>query len=280
MSMTHDNASGNILLQIAAKRRETIAHRKRVLPEVALKIAAEQKAPPVRDFAAALAAGDVNVIAELKRKSPSRGVIREDFEPAKLAAELAGAGAVALSVLTEEDYFGGSVADLKAARGAAPAPILRKDFILDPWQVWEARAAGADSFLLITTLLEDAPLKELLALGRQLKMEPLVEAHTREELERAVACGARIVGVNNRDLGNFEVRLETSLKLVEEIPEECIAVAESGIQSGEDLRALGGAGFDAFLVGEHLMRQARPGEALRELLEQARTKPARSRAGG
>jgi indole-3-glycerol phosphate synthase len=145
-------------------------------------------------------------------------------------------------------------------------PVLRKDFIVDPWQVWEARATNADSFLLIVAALTDTLLAELLAIGRELGMEPLVEVHTREELTRAIAVGARIVGVNNRDLRTLEVRVETSFELIEAIPEECIAVCESGLRSHEDLTRLREAGFDAFLIGEHLMSQADPGAALRVLL--------------
>jgi len=261
--------SGNILLRILAKRRESVAHRQRVLPLVALKIAVEKKAPPARDFSAALAPAGINVIAELKKASPSRGVIRENYVPADLAKDLAGAGAAALSVLTEEDFFSGSLTHLKEARAVAEIPILRKDFIFDPWQVWESRAAGADSFLLIAALLETPLLAELIALGRQLKMEPLVEVHTREELSSAIEAGAKIVGVNCRDLTNFEVRLETALALAGEMPNTCIAVAESGIQSREDLEALSRAGFDAFLIGESLMCQPDPGAALAELIAEA-----------
>jgi indole-3-glycerol phosphate synthase len=146
-------------------------------------------------------------------------------------------------------------------------PVLRKDFIVDPWQVWEARATNADSFLLIVAALSDVLLAELLALGRELGMEPLVEVHTREELTRALAAGARIVGVNNRDLRTLEVRVETSQELIEAIPEECIAVCESGLRSHQDLVRLRAAGYDAFLIGEHLMAQPDPGAALRILLD-------------
>jgi indole-3-glycerol phosphate synthase len=273
--MSDANNSGNILLRIVEKRRESVAHRKRVLPLVALKIAAEKKAPTVRDFSAAITANRVNVIAELKKASPSRGVIREQFEPAKLAAELADAGAAALSVLTEEDFFAGSLTYLKEARAAAEIPVLRKDFIFDPWQVWEARAAGADSFLLITAVLEPELLRELLELGRQLGMEPLIEVHTREELAEALDAGARIVGVNARDLTTFKVNLELAFDLAGEIPDSSIAVAESGIHSHEDLVRLSGAGFDAFLIGEQLMKHAQPGDELRRLLGAAEAKSAR-----
>ena len=144
-------------------------------------------------------------------------------------------------------------------------PILRKDFIIDPWQVWEARAAGADSFLLIAAILSDSTLGELLALGRTLKMEPLVEVHERAELDRVVSAGAKIIGVNNRDLRDFQVHIETSLGLIEMIPEDCIAVSESGLRSHEDIKRLRRAGFDAFLIGEHLMKETDPGSGLRAL---------------
>jgi indole-3-glycerol phosphate synthase len=255
-----------ILERIVEARRASVAHRKRVLPDVALKIAAE-KNEPARDFFGALAReGAFNVIAELKKASPSKGLLRENYAPADLAAALAGAGAAALSVLTEEEFFLGSLGDLKVAKKAAAVPILRKDFILDPWQVWEARAAGADAFLLIVAILGDETLRELLELGRSLGMEPLVEVHSREETARAIASSARIIGVNNRDLRDFNVRIETSLELISEIPEECVAVSESGLRTHEDLVRLRNAGFDAFLVGEHLMRYAEPGEPLRALI--------------
>ncbi|MGH9773941.1 MAG: indole-3-glycerol phosphate synthase TrpC [Candidatus Acidiferrales bacterium] len=259
--------SRSILDRIAETRRAAIAHRKRVLPLVALKIAVEKRASPPRDFAAALGRPGVSVIAEMKKASPSRGLLRADYQPAALAAEFEEAGAAAISVLTEEDFFQGSLAHLKEARKAAKVPILRKDFIVDEWQIWEARAAEADSFLLLVAILGDAELAGLLALGRELQMEPLVEAHTREELERAVSAGARIIGVNNRDLKTFEVRLETSLELAEQIPDDCIAVSESGIHSREDIERLREADYDAFLIGEHLMRCAHPGDALRALLD-------------
>jgi indole-3-glycerol phosphate synthase len=258
--------SGSILGRIVEARREAIAHRKRVLPLVALKIAVEKIARPPRDFGAALTRPGVNVIAELKKASPSRGVLREDYRPAALAQSLEKAGAAALSVLTEEEFFEGSLTHLKEARKAVALPILRKDFLMDSWQIWEARAAEADSFLLIAALLDDASLRGLLELGRDLGMEAVVEVHDRTELSRALGARARIIGVNNRDLTTFHVRLETSLELVEAIPEDCIAVSESGIRSHDDLERLQGAGFDAFLVGEHLMTWPDPGRALSALL--------------
>lgn len=258
--------SKNILMQIVERRRESIAHRKRVLPEVALKLAVEKKIRPTRDIAAALSRPGLNIIAELKKASPSRGLLRADYHPTELAQGLEAAGAVALSVLTEEEFFLGSLADLKDVGKATKIPILRKDFIIDPWQVWETRAAGADAFLLIVAILDDMALRELLELGRKLKMEALVEVHSLEELQRASGAGARIVGVNNRDLRTFEVKLETSLELVKSIPNECVAISESGIRTHADIEQLRAAGFDAFLVGEHLMTMPEPDAGLRELL--------------
>jgi indole-3-glycerol phosphate synthase len=265
-SSASPGGSGQTILdRIVAARRESVAHRKRVLPEVALKIASNQAAPP-RDFAAALSGPGTNVIAELKKASPSLGIIRADYHPARLAPDLENAGAAALSVLTEEEFFLGSLAHLKEAKKATQIPILRKDFIVDPWQVWETRAAGADAFLLIVAVLDDATLGELLALGRSLQLEPLVEVHSLPELRRAVAAGARIIGVNNRDLHTFRVRIETSLELIREAPDDCVAVSESGLQSPDDLARLRDAGFDAFLIGEHLMKSADPAAKLRELI--------------
>jgi len=265
--------SKNMLAHIVERRREAIAHRKRVLPEVALKLAVEKKAAPVRDFPGALTRPGFNVIAELKKASPSRGLLRADYQPAAVAPMLQAAGAVALSVLTEEEFFQGSLRDLKEVSKATQIPVLRKDFVVDPWQVWETRAAGADAFLLIVAILDDGALRELLELGRALKMEALVEVHSRDELKRAAGNGAKIIGVNNRDLKTFEVRLETSLELAQEIPDECIAVSESGIRAHGDLERLRGAGFDAFLIGEHLMTMPEPGNALRELLDSATGRP-------
>jgi indole-3-glycerol phosphate synthase len=265
--MESSSRSKNILDRIVEARRASVAHRKHVLPDVALKMAVEKKVPPPRDFAGALArAGKINIISELKKASPSRGVIREGYAPAALAASLEEAGAAALSVLTEEDFFSGSLGDLKEASRVTQIPILRKDFVVDPWQVWETRAAGADSFLLIAAVLHDAELRDLLELGRTLKMEALVEVHSREELQRVLDAGARIIGVNNRDLRDFQVHLETSLSLAEAIPEECIAVSESGLRTYDDLARLQRAGFDAFLIGEHVMQSADPAAALRALL--------------
>lgn len=258
--------SKNVLMRIVERRREAIAHRKRVLPDVALKLAVQKKAPAPRDFPGALVRAGCNIIAELKKASPSRGLLRADYQPSATAPILEAAGAAALSVLTEEDFFQGSLGDLKEASKATKIPILRKDFIFDPWQVWETRAAGADAFLLIVAILDNETLKDLLELGRQLSMEALVEVHSRDELNGAIGAGAKIIGVNNRDLKAFDVNLDTSLELIDAIPEECIAVSESGIHSRADIERLRAAGFDAFLVGEHLMTMADPGAGLRDLL--------------
>jgi indole-3-glycerol phosphate synthase len=257
---------GTVLDRIVEARRAEVAHRKKSLPETVLRIGV-QKAEPVRDFAGALCrAGRFNVIAELKKASPSAGVLRAEFDPTALAQGYEAAGAAALSVLTEEPNFQGALAHLREARKSVVLPVLRKDFIVEPWQVWESRATNADTFLLIVAALSPAALAELLSLGRELGMEPLVEVHTRPELDAALAAGARILGVNNRNLHTLEVNVETSLELIEFIPEECIAVSESGLRSAQDLARLRAAGFDAFLIGEYFMREADPGAALGRLL--------------
>ena len=257
--------TGTVLDRILEARRAEVAHRKQVLPETALKYGVKA-APPVRDFAAALSRDAISVIAELKPASPSRGIIRDPFDALALGKSLEAAGAAALSVLTEGEFFRGSLKNLRDARKEIALPVLRKDFIFDPWQVWESRANDADSFLLIVAALSDGQLRDLIALGRELGMEPLVEVHTHEELDRAVAAAARIVGVNNRDLKTLAVRMETSYELIEQVPEECLAVAESGLRSHDDLKKLRAAGFDAFLIGEHLMLSPDPAAALRALL--------------
>jgi indole-3-glycerol phosphate synthase len=266
--VSSETKTGSILDRIVEARRAALEHRKRVLPEAALRMGVE-KGTPVRDFPAALQRDSINVIAELKKASPSRGVIREAFDPAFLASRLESAGAAALSVLTEEEFFQGSLKNLRDARKTVVLPVLRKDFIFDRWQGWETRANDADSFLLIVAILRDAVLRDLIALGRQLGMEPLVEAHTEEELSRAVDAGAKIIGVNNRNLKTLEVNVAIAHALIEKVPDQCIAVCESGLRSDDDLRELRAAGFDAFLIGEHLMQSAAPDAALRRLLGQA-----------
>ena len=264
--MTAHANTGTVLDRILEARRASVDHRKRVLPETALKYGVKA-APPVRDFAAALSRDSINVLAELKPASPSRGVIRDPFDPIALAKSLESAGAAALSVLTEEDFFHGSLKNLRDARKNTSLPVLRKDFIFDPWQVWESRANDSDSFLLIVAALGDIQLSELIGLGRELGMEPIVEVHSREELQRAMAAGAQIIGVNNRDLKTLTVRPEISYSLIAEIPDNCIAVCESGLRSHDDLIKLRSAGFDAFLIGEHLMLSPDPGAALAQLLK-------------
>jgi indole-3-glycerol phosphate synthase len=263
--MNAPSNTGTFLDRILEARLAEVDHRKKVLPETALKYGVKA-ASPVRDFAAALSRDALNVIAELKPASPSRGIIRDPFDAPALATSLESAGAAAVSVLTEGEFFRGSLKNLRDARKTTTLPALRKDFIFDPWQVWESRANDADSFLLIVAALHQAPLLDLIALGRELHMEPLVEVHTRAELDRALAAGARIVGVNNRDLKTLSVHMDTSYELIEHIPDTCMAVAESGLRTHADLRDLRSAGFDAFLIGEHLMRAPDPAAALSQLL--------------
>lgn len=264
--MLPSSSTGTVLDRILEARRAEVDHRKKVLPLTALKYGVKA-ATPLRDFSAALCKPGLNVIAELKPASPSRGVIRDPFDPVALATSLESTGAAALSVLTEGEFFGGSLKNLRDARKSVALPVLRKDFIFDPWQVWETRANDADSFLLIVAALNDAQLAELIAQGRELGMEPLVEVHNREELDRAIAAGAKIIGVNNRDLKTLEVRVPTSFDLINHIPEDCIAVSESGLRSNDDLQKLSSAGFDAFLIGEQLMQAPDPAAALSALLD-------------
>jgi indole-3-glycerol phosphate synthase len=208
----------------------------------------------------------VNVIAEIKRRSPSKGIIREKFDPAAIASSYERAGAAALSVLTEEDHFDGSLDHLMAARGAAALPVLRKDFLFDPYQVYETAVAGASAVLLIVAILDEDMLIRLSEIARSLGLASLVEVHTEAEMRRAIKSGAEIIGVNNRDLTSFNVDLNTSLKLARDAPPDVALVSESGIRTRQDISALKGAGFDAFLVGELLMSSQEPGEALKSLL--------------
>src|SRR5271157_4037925 len=265
MPMSAHANTGTVLDRILESRRAWVEHRKRVLPETVLKYGV-QAAPPVRDFAAALSRDAITVVAELKPASPSSGVLRDPFDAPALAQSLEDAGAAALSVLTEEEFFHGSLKNMRDARKSVALPVLRKDFIFDPWQVWETRANDADSFLLIVAVLHDALLKDLIELGREIRMEPLVEVHTALELDRALAVGARIIGVNNRDLKTLVVRIETSFELISRIPDDCIAISESGLRTHDDLAKLRVAGFDAFLIGEHLMLAPDPAAALTQLL--------------
>jgi len=257
--------TGTVLDRILEARLLEVEHRKKVLPQTALKYGVKA-ASSLRDFSAALTRPGINILAELKPASPSRGVIRDPFDPITLATSLEAAGAAALSVLTEGEFFRGSLKNLRDARENVQLPVLRKDFIFDPWQVWESRANDADSFLLIVATLREQQLIELMGLGRELGMEPVVEVHTSEELGRAIEAGSKIIGINNRNLKTLDVRIETSLELIEQIPDECIAVSESGIRTPGDVAKLRAAGFDAFLVGTSLMLAPDPAAALAELL--------------
>ena len=207
------------------------------------------------------------IIAEFKRRSPSRGVIRPHFDLARIHRAYRGGGADAYSVLTEEDHFNGSLEDLKALRKMAKVPLLRKDFLFDPYQIYESRAAGADALLLIVAALDDRKLSDLIALSRELSMEALVEVHCAAELSRALSCGAAVVGINNRDLHSFRVDLAVSLELAVSLPQRVTGVSESGISGPQDIRRLSSAGIRAFLVGEQLLRAADPGLELRRLKE-------------
>lgn len=259
-----------VLSTIITARRRRIEQMRASIPLDGLRQQAESRAD-FRDFAAAISGEGLSVIAELKQASPSRGLLRSDFRPREIAESYQQAGASAISILTEEEFFQGSIDHLNTARGAVRLPVLRKDFIIDEYQVYETVAAGADAFLLIVAALEDEQLRHFLKLAKRLRISALVEVHTAEELDRAIGCGAQIVGVNNRDLNTLEVDLETSLLLREKIPPGRLAVSESGIKSGADLEKLAKAGFDAVLIGEHLMLARDPGEELSRLLKSAPT---------
>jgi indole-3-glycerol phosphate synthase len=256
---------------ILASTRTAVAAAKGRVPVAELEKRAAEHRP--RGWAAALrrqsAVGSA-VIAEIKKASPSKGLIREDFDVEWLARRYRAGGAATLSVLTDEPYFQGCLRNLELASAATPLPCLRKDFMVDEYQIVEARAHRADAILLIAAALSNAEMKRLAATAHGLKLDVLVEVHTGDELARALDAlgetGADAIGVNNRDLKNFEVRLETSLALIERIPAGVVRVTESGIATAEDLAKLRAAGFDAFLIGESLMRQSDPGTALAGLL--------------
>jgi len=255
-----------ILDKIVATKRTEIAAAKAMLPLDELRRAADA-APPPRDFFAALAAdGPIKLIAEVKKASPSKGVIRADFDPVAIARDYETGGATCLSVLTDEPYFQGSLDYLRAIRAAVGLPLLRKDFLIDPYQLYEARAAGADAVLLIAECLDDCHLRQLHNLAIDLGLTPLVELYEPENLARVLTAGATLVGINNRDLRTFQVDLGHTLRLARQIPEECLLVGESGIHSHEDVERLEAAGVAAILVGEHLMAQADVAEAVRRLM--------------
>lgn len=257
----------SILAKILATKSAEVSCRSRRCDLATIAAQAADR-PAARGFVRRLRAQAVNgpaVIAEIKKASPSAGLIREPFEPASIAARYTWAGATCLSVLTDEVYFQGSDRYLVEARDACSLPVLRKDFTIDPWQVFESRALGADCILLIVAALEPGQLHELYALAREIGLDVLVEVHNEVELEQALSCGADLVGVNNRDLHHFITDLATSERLRPLIPKEKIMVTESGIQCPADVERLRRAGVDAFLVGEALMRADDPGAALREL---------------
>ncbi len=261
--------SAGVLDEIIARTRARVRQKHHELPlERFLALAPTPGAR--RPFRAALLEREgFNVIAEFKRRSPSRGVIRADLHPTHVAQAYEVAGAVALSVLTEEQFFGGTLDDLQQARSATLLPTLRKDFIVDPYQVWEAWIAGADAVLLIVAALSDAELHQLHASATEAGLTALVEVHDARELQRALDVGAQVIGVNNRDLQTLRVDLETSLRLAERMPSGVVKVAESGLRTAADLHRLRAAGYDAFLIGEHLMQSPDPGEALAALLRPA-----------
>jgi indole-3-glycerol phosphate synthase len=227
---------------------------------------AEQARAERRNFRGALSVRTPAIIAEIKKASPSKGLLAQDFDPARLARQYAAGGAAALSVLTDEAFFQGSLADLATARGVCELPALRKDFTLDEDHVIEAAAGGADAILLIAAILETGEIRRLAALAEGYGMAALVEVHDERDLAKALEAGAEIVGVNNRDLATFEVTLETSLRLADRIPPGVLKVSESGIHFPRDIQRLREAGYRAFLVGEHLMKSADPAEAVRALL--------------
>ena len=259
----------NALDRICADKREHVAARKAERPLSELRREAERAQPP-RGFAARLRevgdTGNFALICEMKRASPSGGLIRPDFDPAEIARAYEKGGAACLSVLTDAPYFRGEDADLAKARNACALPVLRKDFMLDPYQIVESRALGADCILLIMAALADGEAAEMEALAMELGMDVLIEVHDAEEMTRALRLRSELIGINNRNLKTLKTDLETTEKLAREVPDERILVSESGIATAADLRRLAEAGADAFLVGEFLMRQADVATATRELL--------------
>ncbi|MFQ5988337.1 MAG: indole-3-glycerol phosphate synthase TrpC [Candidatus Methylomirabilales bacterium] len=258
-----------ILERIVQAKREEVASRKATVPVRDLK-AQIRDLPPARDFHQVLerrsTGGRIRLIAEVKRASPSQGRIRQDFDLEELARSYAGAGASALSILTDEPFFHGTLQDLARAKASVSLPVLRKDFILDPYQVYETRTGRADAILLIAALLDIQTLQDLLALSHEVGLHPLTEVHTAEELDRALAAKAPIVGINNRDLNTFHVSLETTFLLLPQIPRDRVVVSESGITDRTEVERLEAAGVDAILVGEGLLRAHDVAGKVRELL--------------
>ena len=253
-----------ILDRILEVKREEIAAAKLRAPDVERK--ARAAAAP-RDFVAALRARKPAVIAEIKKASPSRGVLREEFDPAAIARSYESAGAACLSVLTDEHFFQGATAHLAAAKGACSLPVLRKDFVIEPYQVWESRAMGADCILLIAACLSKKEMHELERLAHELAMAVLVEVHDDAELAAALTLTTPLIGINNRNLKSFDTRLETTLELLPRVPRGRIVVTESGILASDDVSRMRRAGVQTFLVGEAFMRAADPGVALRGLFQ-------------
>jgi indole-3-glycerol phosphate synthase len=262
----------NFLGAILDHSRAVVAERKKAVPLDLIRDRPLYGRTPL-SLAAALRGRTPAVIAEIKQGSPSRGVICRDFNPGRTARQYQAAGAAALSVLTEEKHFLGSLGDLEEARRAASIPILRKDFILDSYQVHEAKSAGADAVLLIAAALGPGEIASLAAEARALGMEALVEIHSERELDSLRELELPLIGINNRDLVTFETDLALSLGLGPAIPRESLAISESGIRTGKDISRLASAGIGAFLVGEHLMRSDDPGKALAELLREAGDRP-------
>jgi len=264
----------DILKKIIARKHEEIAERRTRVSLIPLRAQAEAADRP-RGFVAALkakiAAGQAAVIAEIKKASPSKGVLREDFRPADIARSYAQGGAACLSVLTDRDFFQGCEDYLRQARAACALPVIRKDFLIDPYQVVEARAIDADCILLIAAALDDAALADLAALATELGMDVLVEVHDAEELERALQLDLPLVGINNRNLRTFEVTLQTTLDLLARIPKDRIVVTESGILALEDIALMRAHDVHAFLVGEAFMRADDPGEKLHALFASSRS---------
>lgn len=256
--------SSGVLDEIVAHKRTEVAARRAELPLAGVRRAAES-APSSRAFAKTLATRNPAVIAEIKRASPSEGVIRADFDPVAIAKSYERSGAACLSVLTDERYFMGHDVHLAQARHAVELPVLRKDFIVDPYQVYESRARGADCLLLIVAALHNALLADLACLGREIGLDVLIEVHNDEELEAALDLDPVLVGINNRDLATFATSLDTTINLLGTIPDDITVVAESGIHTSADVQRLRDAGVHAFLVGNAFMRQRDPGQALRRL---------------
>ena len=258
----------NILSEIIARKRERVREAQAIVSLEELRRLADEARTNAKPhaFSGALRTDGINIIAEFKRRSPSKGMICGDANVRDVARAYKAGGAVAMSVLTEEDYFAGSLDDLRQVKSAVELPVLRKDFVFEEYQVYESAAAGADALLLIVAALDDEALLSLRRLAEEeLGMDALVEVHTSDEMKRAAACGANLIGVNNRDLRTFEVSLETSVSLAREAP-EALLVSESGLRSSQDLQRLRQAGYRGFLIGETLMRSDNPEHVLRELL--------------